>query len=354
VNYRFQSPNWQNRFNGKFNNRGVSFHGEHKPRETSFSSNYRGQSQSPVRHSQIFTNSKMSYRPVSLSPASPRKENSSVSSFHKTGTIFPTHPYNKRVTCFYCNQPGHIRPQCHKYLKDKEEGIVSFVGETNNGGRRSFTSTGSVNGKIIQILRDTGADVTVVREDLLENPQWVNKELKVTSAFSKQHVLKVANVYLTSIFGKGFVEVGVSPHLSVPCLLGNETYNKWQELHVQAVKTRSRALLEPIVEEDEPTPTLTSIEIPTESSVFEAESSIELPLPDVRTPELTLLEITPEEFKKLQNEDKIIQGLVAHASPEYVVKEGLVYRCTKSVKLISDTIIKKPRKLRGKVPKEPM
>jgi hypothetical protein len=61
-----------------------------------------------------------------------------------------------------------------------------------------------------------------------------------------------------------------------------------------------------------------------------------------------LLEISPEQFREYQQKDKIIQQMLAHASPESFVEDGVAYRVITNVKLVPEQINKKPRKAKGR------
>jgi hypothetical protein len=105
--------------------------------------------------------------------------------------------------------------------------------------RESFTTTGTVDGKVTNILRDTGADITVVHAKLLKQPDWLNKSIQVTSAFGSKHDLPVARVYISSVYGKGYKNVGVSDHLADPCIIGNQTVESWHNAKINIMKTRN-------------------------------------------------------------------------------------------------------------------
>jgi hypothetical protein len=135
----------------------------------------------------------------------------------KPGSIQPPTPMsNPNLKCVYCGKIGHTKQVCFRYIADQNAGVgnqapvVNFVGSTNQGRRESFTTTGTVDSTVTNILRDTGADITIVQAKLLRQPKWLYKTIEVTSAFGIKHDLPVARVYISSVYGKGYEDVGVS------------------------------------------------------------------------------------------------------------------------------------------------
>ncbi len=95
---------------------------------------------------------------------------------------------NKKVTCFNCNKQGHFLNECpEKLSKDKQKGgkgkgkkegvvlktnVVSVMGKVR-------TISGKVNGVETQFLPDTGAEITVVPQELVCSAQVREKNVVI-------------------------------------------------------------------------------------------------------------------------------------------------------------------------------
>ena len=232
------------------------------------------------------------------------------------------------VRCYFCGGLGHIKPHCQKLKHSSGEGVANCAKTCGLRGMETYTSVGSVNSHVVPLLRDTGADITMVQSDLVARSAYTGEVVKVLNAFCGVESLPLAWCYIKSVFGEGNVKCGVCPTLVVPCLLGNHIVAAWKSASVCAVKTRSHAKLEAIPEEVEETPTLTplgvDVVVPDQTAV-----------PDEPiVPESVGDDLTPEELRKFQEKDPYIQHVIASNERFFVVEDGLVYRITETARLV--------------------
>ncbi|XP_063309146.1 uncharacterized protein LOC134609399 [Pelobates fuscus] len=136
--------------------------------------------------------------------------------------------------CFVCNQVGHIGVAC----PGKRQPALS-AGEGRSSPARAPSSVLSVTksegsnnvnlqpvtvgGEVTVGLRDTGADVTLVRPELVRSEDLIpGKTLAVKGIRGIRLVVPMARVYLDWGAGKGFRNVGVDENIPANVLLGTD------------------------------------------------------------------------------------------------------------------------------------
>src|SRR5271156_701603 len=228
--------------------------------------------------------------------------------------------------------------------------------EINKGRSAGYTTLGCIEGRVVPVLRDTGSDVTIIRKSVVVNPKYTGEYQVCVGAFGHTVRLPVALVYLSTVHGKGETKCCISPDLVVACILGNKTVGEWKKKVVSTVQTRSQKKLEVIPEEIIEPNVLTPIEVPLDLAISETKQVIgegEKEEAEVRegiyeeaekvVEENLDEEITAEEFRKCQNEDEEIQGVI-NQEPGFFIEDGLVFRRREIVKLAKDPNYKVPRK----------
>ncbi len=119
-----------------------------------------------------------------------RRNNHNTAECRFLNSISPAKPSGSKVICYNCQEPGHTRPDCPKRnqpkkdlgerkesynLKlpksDKVERKVNF---TTSQDKPKFVS-GMVNGEVCNVLLDSGADIAVIPDYLVEPNQLLQE-----------------------------------------------------------------------------------------------------------------------------------------------------------------------------------
>ncbi|XP_060075036.1 uncharacterized protein LOC132554744 [Ylistrum balloti] len=122
----------------------------------------------------------------------------------------------KNVRCYNCNKMGHIAKKCPKANKNN---IINLLVNSHSDGLVHLP--GEVNGKDISFVKDTGAVMTLIREDLVD-PRYVLEGQRQTlyTAIGQPFSAKLAVVDMETPFYKGHAQVGLVPDLAAEALLG--------------------------------------------------------------------------------------------------------------------------------------
>ena len=124
---------------------------------------------------------------------------------------------SKPIICHGCGEPGHIRPQCPKRVRS----VRSPDGDSPAKGDEMFVS-GWIDGCPIEKLKvDTGADRSLVREDLVPLTAYTGKVVSlVTWKGNDPSKHKLARVPIKVGKVEVFATVAVVEQLDCPALLG--------------------------------------------------------------------------------------------------------------------------------------
>ena len=123
-----------------------------------------------------------------------------------------------KVTCFTCGEEGHKSPQCPRNLKVEKAGNkgaqpkpIKRVWKNQTGGTQL---EGVVNGHAAHVLLDSGADISVVPEDMVSNEQLGKGTVAVRPfGATNSMVLPLAEVEFAIGDLKWSEEVAVAPML---------------------------------------------------------------------------------------------------------------------------------------------
>ncbi|XP_062569214.1 uncharacterized protein LOC134231291 [Saccostrea cucullata] len=156
-----------------------------------------------------------------------------------TGNGKPTGPGNgqnqsshrKDVTCFKCNGKGHFANKCPKIS------LASRIIDHSCDGL--IYLPGFVNDREVSFVKDTGASLTLVREDLVNQSSVLDgHKTTLYTAIGQPFEAKLAVVKLDTPYYKGYAQVGLVPSLVADALLGNDVISRKSANFV----TRSMAL----------------------------------------------------------------------------------------------------------------
>ena len=287
----------------------------------------------------------------------------------------------KDLTCFYCKRKGHIIKDCFKYKASKGDGqVVNYISRVPDFDREFETrewrktvecfgdhlllGTLSVEekttGNPIQILRDTGAAVSLVcRSKLPKDLVWSDQEYVLVGGFPNSCVsCPVQKVFLDTSLVKGYVKLAVVdtlPVRGVDLLLGNDL-------------VKGESFDNPIITKDPVTDG--GVQVVTRSGVFTTNDDLDLDFEIIQEPDLS--EHKKDEFhsQALEREDLIkaqqideglkdffeksisVSDITDLTNEEFVVKEEVLYRYHRPLTALNSDIVEQivvPCKLREKV-----
>ena len=111
----------------------------------------------------------------------------------------------KPIVCYSCNEVGHKAPQCLLRKKDKVKKVTISADQVETLDTNDVMA--SVNGQLVPITIDSGAKVSIVPEESVQELDFVGETLKFKSNLSKCEwtEAQVANVPIT-IGSEFFVE----------------------------------------------------------------------------------------------------------------------------------------------------
>ena len=140
--------------------------------------------------------------------------------------------HKKNVICFVCNERGHVASWHRKNPKEaKLVGTRTPEVDILQYQNHNFIIPCYVFGKQVTALKDSGAQITLVDESILEqNPKYI-KTMPVKSVFGEIRPLHVLEIEISSPHfdteGTLKIEAGVTRNLSPPLLLGNDIFAKY-------------------------------------------------------------------------------------------------------------------------------
>ncbi|CAC5369045.1 unnamed protein product [Mytilus coruscus] len=120
--------------------------------------------------------------------------------------------------CFKCKAIGHYERDCGK--KDKKTGNIASYLVKPLVGQRLICVPGEVNGKQVSV-KDTGADMTLIREDLVDSKNILQgQNVTLQTAIGQPFCAKLAVVEIDTSYYRGIAQVGLVPELVAEALLG--------------------------------------------------------------------------------------------------------------------------------------
>ncbi|KAK3850131.1 hypothetical protein Pcinc_043144 [Petrolisthes cinctipes] len=252
--------------------------------------------------------------------------------------------------CQYCGKLGHKRNQCYQLKGSKEAGLA--VSRCESLKKRPsincfkkvlpavefkpFITEGHIRvdegeERKIEILRDTGANLSLVLRDTVEwsDNTFTGEEVDVVGIGTSSVIIPVHYVWIKSGFIKGRVKVGVSDKLpvsGVDMLLGNDLAGNIvvpnPELVEDPISEKDDKILEPEIYEDKgeeekieiyPACVVTRAEAKENEKIEENEMSLNSLFEEVESDN----EVRPLKISGADCEAEVLSDFVAE-------KEGLV------------------------------
>lgn len=147
-------------------------------------------------YKKVFANSP-SNASNSFTNKGPKSENSTYSIRTKNETPVA----RNNLFCNYCKKKNHTIKDCYK-LKNRSGGQVNNICKSNNSLE---TIQGKVNGKMVQILKDSGCNTVLVSPQFIKRHQYSNKYSTVKCYCRNNVKVREAKVYIESPILKGLV-----------------------------------------------------------------------------------------------------------------------------------------------------
>ena len=109
-------------------------------------------------------------------------------------------------------------------------------------GQRLVSVPGTVNGKEINFVKDSGADMTLLREDLVDSTNILEgQNVTLETAIGQPFNAKLAIVNMDTPYYKGVAQVGVVPVLATEALLGMDINKRRSALAVTRTAAKKTA-----------------------------------------------------------------------------------------------------------------
>ena len=257
-----------------------------------------------------------------------------------TGKSTPNLKPKREVICHSCGAPGHYKSQCESIKNENYAVKVCFSSQISP----KFMTCGTINGcNVSTILRDTGCSCVVVSEDVLPNITDENSpKVNLSDFLGNVTAFPVARCYLKCKYYDGWVDAVIAPIKCCSILLGN----------ISGIKDGDLG-------EDLPKKNISGNDCDANMAmvVTRSESKKISPHP-LRVPELSVLNLTPDEFANEQKNCKSLEKLWEKARQgqvitlrdeskfQFVIDKSLLYRkCihSKNKNLVGKTVLVLPK-----------
>lgn len=127
--------------------------------------------------------------------------------------------HRKDVICFKCNGKGHFANKCpkislvSKIIKHECDGLIYIPGHVND--------------REVSFVKDTGASMTLIKEDLVDSSCILEgQKTTLYTAIGQPFEAKIGIVKLDTPYFKGHAQVGLVPSLVADALLGNDVISR--------------------------------------------------------------------------------------------------------------------------------
>ncbi|XP_033739131.1 uncharacterized protein LOC117326489 [Pecten maximus] len=203
----------------------------------------------------------------------------------------------KNVVCFKCKARGHIARDCPSNKRQGGQNQASYL-VRQTIGERLICVPGLADGQEISFVKDTGADVTLIREEFVKPSAILEGQcMTLYTAIGQPFQAKRAIVDLDLPCFKGHAQVGVVSDLAAEALLGMDILDR-SVMAVTRAQSKQQEAEEHVVEREmEVTKVLPR-------NIMEERSEERLGVDELST-------VNSEELSKLQREDESLSKIKA-------------------------------------------
>ncbi|KAL3866616.1 hypothetical protein ACJMK2_043900 [Sinanodonta woodiana] len=129
-------------------------------------------------------------------------------------------PNQKNMQCYRFKQWGHIARHCSTDdMKHRSNPATCFVKPSI--GQRLISETGYINGREIMFVKDTGSDMTLIREDLVDKScKLEGHKVTLYTAVGQPFTAQLAMVNIDTTYYKVPGQVGLVSNLAAEALMG--------------------------------------------------------------------------------------------------------------------------------------
>ncbi|XP_033761108.1 uncharacterized protein LOC117342916 [Pecten maximus] len=155
----------------------------------------------------------------------------------------------KNVVCFKCKARGHIARDCPSYKRQGGQNQASYL-VRQTIGERLICVPGLADGQEISFVKDTGADVTLIREEFVKPSAILEGQcMTLYTAIGQPFQAKRAIVDLDLPCYKGHAQVSVVLDLAAEALLGMDILNR-SVMAVTRAQSKQQEAEEHVVESE--------------------------------------------------------------------------------------------------------
>ncbi|XP_063590528.1 uncharacterized protein LOC134767457 [Penaeus indicus] len=144
----------------------------------------------------------------------------------------------KDVICHHCFKAGHIRPSCPelKILKSKTSQKINAAFMANVNYDHSITCEGSLYGKPVNVLFDSGCSSIIVKESLVPASVKRGKVVTLYDYLGERREFPTARCLIKSKFLNGWFNVVVAPIKFTDILVGMVPGVKVSSVNIPGIK----------------------------------------------------------------------------------------------------------------------
>ncbi|XP_063613788.1 uncharacterized protein LOC134787019 [Penaeus indicus] len=144
----------------------------------------------------------------------------------------------KDVICHHCSKAGHIRPSCPelKFSKSKTFQTVNAAFEADINYDQGITCEGSLYGKPVNVLFDSGCSSIIVKESLVPASVKRGKVVTLYDYLGERREFPTARCLIKSKFLNGWFNVVVAPIKFTDILVGIVPGVKMSSVNIPGIK----------------------------------------------------------------------------------------------------------------------